>query len=79
MGLIRSLPGTLGQDPAVLIGISALFWGGENPSKTEVIWVPGIYIYIWVFPKIGNIPKWMVKIMENPIKIDEIFLAYKWG
>jgi len=22
----------------------------------------------WVFPKIGGTPKWMVKIMENPIK-----------
>ena len=28
---------------------------------------------IWVFPKIGgNPPKWMVKIMENPIKIDDL-------
>ena len=30
------------------------------------------YIYIWVFPKIGNIPKCMVKIMENPIKVDDL-------
>ena len=29
---------------------------------------------IWLFPKIGveNPPKWMVKIMENPIKIDDL-------
>ena len=29
---------------------------------------------IWVFPKIGgfNPPKWMVKIMENPIKIHDL-------
>ena len=28
---------------------------------------------IWVFPKIvGKPPKWMVKIMENPIKIDDL-------
>ena len=27
----------------------------------------------WVFPKIrGKNPKWMVKIMENPIKIDDL-------
>ena len=26
---------------------------------------------IWVFPKIGT-PKWMVKIMENPIKMDDL-------
>ena len=27
-----------------------------------------IYIYIWMFPKIGGTPpKWMVKIMENPM------------
>ena len=28
---------------------------------------------IWVFPKIGGKPpKWMVKIMENPIKMDDL-------
>ena len=28
---------------------------------------------IWVFPKIGGVPpKWMVKIMENPIKMDDL-------
>ena len=26
---------------------------------------------IWVFPKISGTPKWMVKIMENPIKMDD--------
>ena len=27
----------------------------------------------WVFPKIGVFPpKWMVKIMENPIKMDDL-------
>ncbi len=34
------VPGTQ-MGPLVLIGISALFWGGR-PSKIEVIWVPGI-------------------------------------
>ena len=36
---------------------------------------------IWVFPKIGGKPpKWMVKIMENPIKIDDLggFSPYFW-
>ena len=28
---------------------------------------------IWVFPKIrGKPPKWRVKIMENPIKMDDL-------
>ena len=28
---------------------------------------------VWVFPKIrGKSPKWMVKIMENPIKMDDL-------
>ena len=28
---------------------------------------------IWVFPKIGvKPPKWMVKIMENPIKMEDL-------
>ena len=32
-----------------------------------------VYKYIWMFPKIGVFPpKWMVKIMENPIKMDDL-------
>ena len=27
---------------------------------------------IWVFPKNWGTPKWMVKIMENPIKVDDL-------
>ncbi len=28
---------------------------------------------IWMFPKIGGKPpKWMVKIMEHPIKVDDL-------
>ena len=27
---------------------------------------------MWVFPKIMATPKWMVKIMENPIKMDDL-------
>ena len=34
---------------------------------------PDIYIYMGVNPKIGGFyPKWMVKIMENPIKMDDL-------
>ena len=35
---------------------------------------------IWVFPKIGGKPpKWMVKIMENPVKIDDLgVFPYFW-
>ena len=30
-------------------------------------------VKIWVFPKIGGkLPKWMVRIMENPIKMDDL-------
>ena len=25
-----------------------------------------------MFPKIGGTPKWMVKIMENPIRMDDL-------
>ena len=32
---------------------------------------------IWVFPKIGGkTPKWMVKIMENSIKMDDLGIPY---
>ena len=27
---------------------------------------------IWMFPKNRGIPKWMVKKMENPIKMDDL-------
>ena len=30
------------------------------------------FVTIWMFPKIGVGPKWMVKIMENPIKMDDL-------
>ena len=28
--------------------------------------------HTWVFPKKGGTPKWMVKIMENPTKMDDL-------
>ena len=38
----------------------------------EMVWDP-TNIGIWMFPKIGGKPpKWMVKIMENPIKMDDL-------
>ena len=53
--------------------------------KVDVLWFPTIsYVkkwfichpiertmYKWVFPKNRGTPKWMVKIMENPIKMDD--------
>ena len=54
------------------------FWDstlqGRRPFTVNrrVIWVPGINRFIWVFPKINGTPKWMVKIMENPIKMDDM-------
>ena len=44
-------------------------------SRSTVLESGGQYIsmYIWVFPKIGETPpKWMVNIMENPIKMDDL-------
>ena len=44
-----------------------------NPVELLVMII--CYCYIWVFPKSrGKPPKWMVKIVENPIKIRMI-----WG
>ena len=35
--------------------------------------------YIWMFPKIGGkTPKWMVKIMENLIKMDDLGVPLIW-
>ena len=31
-----------------------------------------LFFHIWGFPKIWGTPKWMVKIMENPIQIDDL-------
>ena len=39
----------------------------QAPNGREVENIP-----IWLFPKIGVLPKWMVKIMENPIKMDDL-------
>ena len=34
---------------------------------------------IWMFPKTGGKPpKWMVKIMKNPIKMDDLGDHYFW-
>jgi len=42
----------------------------------DVFYSPESYdwiLYIWGFPKIvGKPPKWMVKIKENPIKMDDL-------
>jgi len=37
--------------------------GTSEPLQLKV----DIDVYIWVFPKIGIPPKWMVKVMENPM------------
>ena len=53
---------------------------GFNSRKTLVDGTVYFYfrgctllIKIWMFPKIGGKPpKWMVKIMENPMKMDDL-------
>ena len=55
------------------------------PQKETIVFQPSIFrcyvsfregnnpMIMWVFPKIGGKPpKWMVKIMENPIKMDDL-------
>ena len=46
---------------------------GDNPIYPSCIFlvynIVGACFCIWVFPKIMVSPKWMVKIMENPIKM----------
>ena len=41
------------------------------PKSHEAFEVQYIYIYIWVFPKIG-VPQNGWCIMENPIKMDDL-------
>ena len=53
-------------------GIYVPTWMGKWVYGTcRCIYIYTVYIYIWMFPKIGT-PKWMVKIMENPIKMDDL-------
>ena len=55
-----------------------LVFGVNNfPNGLRLVWqklcVFFILWSIWVFPKIGGKPpKWMVKIMENPIRMDDL-------
>ena len=47
----------------------------DHPEKHVAINKNGAFFRDpWVFPKIGGFypPKWMVKIMENPIKMDDL-------
>ena len=37
-----------------------------------------MYQYLDVSKNRGNPPKWMVKIMENPIKMDDLGYHYFW-
>ena len=47
-------------------GADLRFFLGREDGRVEEI-------AIWVFPKIGVFPpKWMVKIMENPVKLDDL-------
>ena len=48
----------------------------DDQNKPSAQWVNSFLELcwtMWVFPKIGVItPKWMVKIMENPIEMDDL-------
>ena len=44
----------------------------QGGVKIKIFWTNSVMIYIWVFPKIGVPPKWMVYFMENPIKMDDL-------
>ena len=45
----------------------------KKPKTPAQIEQPNTRRKYWMFPKIGGTtPKWMVKIMENPIKMDDL-------
>ena len=49
-----------------------IFWPLDLPAENMISGEKKT-VSIWVFPKIGETPpKWMVKTMENPIKIDDL-------
>ena len=53
--------------------LTSTFGGTSRSTVLESSGCQYISMYIWVFPKIGFFtPKWMVKIMENPIKMDDL-------
>ncbi len=53
------------------------WWSISQP----VMWMSFGGVHNWMFPKIGGFypPKWMVKIMETPIKMDDLgVFPYFW-
>ena len=45
----------------------------RGPIRVPIYTQVTLTVTIWMFPKIGVFPpKWMVKIMENPIKMDDL-------
>ena len=51
---------------AAKLAMRAVLTGAEELKQVE-------FVEIWMFPKIGvGTPKCMVKIMEHPIKIDDL-------
>ena len=55
-----------------------MIWGSSghdifSVTRCEHLDVQPDQISAWMFPKIGGKPqKWMVKIMENPIEMDDL-------
>jgi len=63
------------SDPSITFAITCGFAPASWEEK-KVIDSQGesyvLVMFIWMFPKTGVPPKWMVKIMENPIKMDDL-------
>ena len=76
MNHVKRIPSLNNQDFLLMKSMFFLVRGSRTCDQVDENSQWGVFLYvwigIWVFPKNRGTPKWMVKIMENPSKMDDL-------